>query len=291
MNPENSDRLGGLPRRFAKMTGAGNDFLVFQGRVSVGPREAETIRRLCRRGTSVGADGVLFVAPERTVGGPPRILADYYNADGGAARFCANGTRCAARFAFLQGEVEKEMIVATGWGLIGATIRADGDVTLRLPEAIELGASVDAFDPEGRLLESEATSLSVGVPHLVVFTAPEVEVETLDVEELGPPLRRHPELPDGANVTFVSVREGSRLSVRSYERGVEAETLSCGSGVVAAAVVAGARRGLEAPISVSTRSGSSLVVDFAWDGGVARDVTLTGDARLVFEGTLTDEAL
>lgn len=291
MSPEHSDRLGGLPRRFAKMTGAGNDFLVFQGRVSVGPREAETIRRLCRRGTSVGADGVLFVAPERTVGGPHRVLADYYNADGGAARFCANGTRCAARFAFLKGEAGRDMAVATGWGLIEAAIRPDGDVTLRLPEPIALGATLDAFDPEGRLLESEATSLSVGVPHLVVFTAPEVEVETLDVAALGPPLRRHPGLPDGANVTFVSVREGSRLAVRSYERGVEAETLSCGSGVVAAAVVAGARRGLQAPISVSTRSGTSLVVDFAWDGDAARDVSLTGEARLVFEATLTDESL
>ncbi|MEO6326671.1 MAG: diaminopimelate epimerase, partial [Thermoanaerobaculia bacterium] len=212
-------------------------------------------------------------------------------ADGGAARFCANGTRCAARFAFLKGEAEREMAVATGWGLIGAVIRADGDVTLRLPETIEPGPSLDTFDPEGRLLEPEAVSLSVGVPHLVVFTAPEVEVETLDVAALGPPLRRHPGLPDGANVNFVSVREGSRLSVRSYERGVEAETLSCGSGVVAAAVVAGLRRGLQPPIAISTRSGTSLVVDFVWDAGVARDVSLTGEARLVFEATLTDEAL
>ena len=102
---------------------------------------------------------------------------------------------------------------------------------------------------------------------------------------------RHPDLADGANVNFVSVRGGSRLSVRSYERGVEAETLSCGSGVVASAVVAGAERGQLAPVSVATRSGSALVVGFRLEGSLAHDVTLTGDARVVFEGLLKEEAL
>jgi diaminopimelate epimerase len=92
-------------------------------------------------------------------------------------------------------------------------------------------------------------------------------------------------------VNFVSVRGGSRLSVRSYERGVEAETLSCGSGVVASAVVAGAERGQLPPVSVATRSGSALVVDFRLEGSLAHDVTLTGDARVVFEGLLKEEAV
>lgn len=284
-------RLGGLPRQFTKMSGAGNDFLVFAEAISVGPREAETIRRLCRRGTSVGADGVLFVTSEKSGDGPPRIVADYFNADGGPARFCANGTRCAARFAFLRGQAGREMVVATGWGLIEATIRPDGNVTLLFPEAIAIGASLDAFDPEGRTLQPEATATTVGVPHLVVFTAEGVEVETLDVAALGPPLRRHPGLPEGANVNFVSVREGSRLSVRSYERGVEAETLSCGSGVVAAAVVSVARTSQQPPLSVATRSGSALVVDFTLEGNVARGVTLTGEARVVFEGSLNEESV
>ena len=92
--------VGGLPKRFTKMAGAGNDFLVFPGPANVGSREAATIRRLCRRGTGVGADGVLFVHREPEGG---RVVADYYNADGGSARFCANGTRCTARFARLTG--------------------------------------------------------------------------------------------------------------------------------------------------------------------------------------------
>lgn len=283
--------VGGLARLFWKMAGAGNDFLVFLGKPSVGPREAETIRRLCRRGTGVGADGVLFVSEKEGAGPRREVRVDYFNADGGAARFCANGTRCAARFAVLRGLADEELVAHTGWGAIGATVRPDGNVTLRLPEPVALGGSVATFDPEGRQVRPRAASLTVGVPHLVVFCADDVEVETLDVATLGPPLRRHPSLAEGANVSFVSVRGLSRLSVRSYERGVEAETLSCGSGVVASALVAGAERGQLPPVSVATRSGSALVVGFRLEGSLAHDVTLTGDARVVFEGLLKEEAV
>jgi diaminopimelate epimerase len=283
--------VGGLSRLFWKMAGAGNDFLVFSGTAAVGGREAETIRRLCRRGTGVGADGVLFVSEKEGAAPRREVRVDYFNADGGPARFCANGTRCAARFAVLRDMADAELVAWTGWGPIRATVRADGNVTLRLPEPIAVGGWVPTFDPDGRDVEPRAASLTVGVPHLVVFCAEGVEVETLDVGTLGPPLRRHPELPEGANVNFVSVRGGSRLSVRTFERGVEAETLSCGSGVVAAAVVAGAERGQLAPVSVATRSGSALVVDFRLEGSLAHDVTLTGDARLVYEGLLKEEAV
>jgi diaminopimelate epimerase len=287
-----SATIGGLSRSFWKMAGAGNDFLVFAGAPTVGAREAETIRRLCRRGTGVGADGVLFVTEKEAAGGPrPEVRVDYFNADGGRARFCANGTRCAARFAALRGVPTEDLVLYTGWGAIAARVRPDGNVTLFLPEPIAIGASVATFDPAGREVEPRAASLAVGVPHLVVFCAEGVEVETLDVATLGPPLRRHPDLPDGANVNFVSVRGGSRLSVRTFERGVEAETLSCGSGVVAAAVVAGAERGQMPPVSVATRSGSALVVGFRIEGSLAHEVTLTGDARVVYEGLLKEEAL
>jgi len=283
--------VGGLPRRFFKMCGAGNDFLVFPAKVEIGPREAETIRRLCRRGTGVGADGVLFVHPEETGDGPPRVVADYYNADGGTARFCANGTRCAARFAQLHSGVGNELVVSTGWGALGAVVRPDGSVTIALPEPVTIGPAVSSFDGEEKLLERTATSVTVGVPHLVVFAAGDVEVETLDVGALGPPLRRHPDLPEGANVNFASRRGTSRLSVRSYEHGVEAETLSCNSNVVTAAVVAAARNGDAPPLSVATRSGSALAVDFRLEGNVAHDVSLTGDACVVFEGVLSEEIL
>ncbi|MDL1952281.1 hypothetical protein FBQ97_21075, partial [Acidobacteria bacterium ACD] len=126
-------RVGGLPRTFTKMSGAGNDFLVFGRKLPVGPREAETIRRLCRRGTGIGADGVLFVS-RRERGAKLVVDLDYFNADGGPARFCANGTRCAARFAARAAGAEGPLTVMTGWGEIPAQVREDGNVTISLPE-------------------------------------------------------------------------------------------------------------------------------------------------------------
>ena len=134
--------LGVLPARFVKMSGAGNDFLVFAERVAVGAREAAAIRRVCDRRTGVGADGVLFVHTEDTGDGPPRIVADYYNADGGASRFCANGTRCAARLARVKLHTPPELVVQTGWGAVGARVWADGRVTLELPESVTPGRTL-----------------------------------------------------------------------------------------------------------------------------------------------------
>jgi diaminopimelate epimerase len=281
--------VGGLPRRFTKMSGAGNDFLVFDERVEVGPRETTTIRRLCERGRGVGADGVLFlfaVPGDGTV-----VVADYYNADGGPARFCANGTRCAARFGSLRMGTGPELTVRTGWGDVGATVRPGAEVTLRLPELVAMGEELPTFDPDEALLERTAVAVSVGVPHLVVFTSGRTGLDQIDLAPVAPRLRHHPALPDGANVHFVAPASRGRLAIRSWERGVERETLACGSGVVAAAVVASSRRGIAPPVTLQTRSGENLVVDFRLDGGVARDVTLTGDARVVFEGTLNEEVL
>jgi diaminopimelate epimerase len=282
-------RLGGLPRRFTKMSGAGNDFLVFEGGSVVGPREEETIRRLCERGNGVGADGVLFVGIVPGERGSV-VAADYHNADGGRARFCANGTRCAARFASLRLGAGAEMWVRTGWGDVGATVRAGGTVTLRLPEPVVPGETLATFDPGEELVEKSGVAVSVGVPHLVVFTSGRTALEGIDLAAVAPPLRRHPALPEGANVHLLAAAPGGGLAIRSWERGVEGETLSCGSGAVAAAVVAAAR-GFAPPVLLRTRSGWGLEVGFVLDGGVAREVTLSGDARIVFEGTLGDEAL
>ena len=131
--------FGALPHAFTKMSGAGNDFLVFGKRVDRGPRETEAIRRLCRRGTGVGADGVLFVFAKREGDPSSGIVADYVNADGSVGRFCGNGTRCAARYALLKGLTGPSLVVATGWGDVGATVRDDGSVALALPEPVGCG--------------------------------------------------------------------------------------------------------------------------------------------------------
>ena len=211
--------------------------MVFGARVEKGPREIEAIRRLCRRGTGVGADGVLFVFAEREGDPSSRIVADYLNADGSVGRFCGNGTRCAARFAVLRGLAGPSLVVATGWGSVGATVRADGTVALTLPEPVAVGRMVPSLDEAGRTLERDAFALVVGVPHVVAYVKADVDLDALDLSVLGPLHRRHPAVREGANANFVKVLSGSRIAVRTWERGVEAETLACGSGAVASAAV------------------------------------------------------
>ena len=272
-----------LPRRFTKMAGGGNDFLLFE---ADGRRLAEEDRArlalLCRRGLSVGADGVLFVARS----GPGRVRLDYFNADGGLASFCANGTRCAARYAVTRGLVAgEELEIETGWARIPARVGADG-VTLCLPPLPPSGAAVrisgDGLPPKG-------TPMCVGVPHLVVFVEPG-RLAGLPVARLAPPLRRHPDLPEGANVNFVEVTAPARLAVRTFERGVEGETLACGSGVVASAVVAAREGRVRPPVVCDTRSGVALTVGFTPSERGIADATLEGDAREIFAGELNEEA-
>ncbi|MDL2718468.1 MAG: diaminopimelate epimerase [Acidobacteriota bacterium] len=284
--PASSSPLGALPLAFTKMSGAGNDFLVFGERAPMGEKEIAAIRRLCRRGTGVGADGALFVTAERPGDASSRVVADYRNADGSVGRFCGNGTRCAARFAVLRGLARPACVVLTGWGAVGAEVSPSGSVMLALPEPIAAGRPIPSFDAAGRTLEPEAFALLVGVPHLVVFLKEGIALDTLDLSVLGPVHRHHPAMPEGANANFVKVLSPSRLALRTWERGVEAETLACGSGAVASAVASSLARGLAPPVSVATRSGETLEVGFTPDGEVARCVTLRGDARVVFEGTL-----
>ncbi|HEY3169618.1 MAG TPA: diaminopimelate epimerase, partial [Thermoanaerobaculia bacterium] len=248
-----------LPDRFVKMAGGGNDFLLFEadGR-KLSDADCRRIALVCRRGLSVGADGALFLSR----GGDGRIHLDYYNADGGLASFCANGTRCAARYAVTRRLVaDPELVLETGWGNIGA--RVDGEsVTLALKDVIAPGEpiSLDLESPERYStagLPPTGIPIHVGVPHLVVFVRS--DLAALPIESVGPPLRRHPLLPEGANVNFVRVAGPNRLDVRTWERGVEAETLSCGSGVVASALVASQRGHVELPVACATKSGVELV--------------------------------
>ena len=272
--------LGALPLSFTKMSGAGNAFLVFGEAVAVGETELAAIRKVCRRGTGVGADGVLFVARE----GRGRVRTDYYNADGSVGRFCGNGTRCVARYAVLKGLAGESLVVRTGWGDVPARVEGNR-VTLELPEPVAVGRIVPSLDETGAL-QRDAFALAAGVPHVIARPAPGVSVATLDLVRLGPPMRHHPAMREGANASVFEVSGKDRLRIRTFERGVEAETLACGSAVVATAVTACALGLVSPPVFLETRSGETLVVDFRWEGEVARGVTLAGDARVVFEGAL-----
>jgi diaminopimelate epimerase len=271
-----------LPNRFVKVAGGGNDFLLFEadGR-SLSAEDRRRLSLACRRGLSVGADGALFLSP----GANGHLRLDYFNADGGPASFCANGTRCAARYAARRGLVPGDPVLETGWGLISARVGESG-VTLRLPPLPPPEKEVRIF---GEGLPSTATPMRVGVPHLVVFV--EGDLAALPIERLAPPLRRHPDLPEGANVNFVRVEPGDRLVVRTFERGVEGETLACGSGVVASAVVAVKQGRASPPVVCATKSGVPFRVSFTPGEGPIGDAALTGDAREIFRGELTEEAL
>jgi diaminopimelate epimerase len=277
-----------IPERFVKMAGGGNDFLLFEadGR-ALSDEDRRCIARLCRRGLSVGADGALFLSG----GEDGRIHLDYYNADGGLASFCANGTRCAARYAVTRRlVVDQELVLETGWGNIGARV-SEESVTLALKDVLAPDEPI-LLDPQkpDRYpgLPSKGMPIHVGVPHLVIFVRD--DLATLPIERLGPPLRRHSLLPEGANVNFVRVAGPQRLEVRTWERGVEAETLSCGSGVVAAALVAALKGHAELPITCATKSGVDLVVNARREGDVFTAVRLMGDAREIYRAQMTEEA-
>jgi len=271
------------PLTFSKMAGGGNDFVIIDNRSGrVGDVE-ELTRRICTPHLSVGADGLILI--ENTARATFRMR--YLNADGSLADFCANGTRCAARFAFVNVIAPKRMTIETGAGIIGAEVSDGGHVTLSLPPPHSFVA--DRPLRVGNTVV-RGSSIMVGVPHYVLFLRDELWAQ--DIVPIGSALRRHPDLqPAGANINFVVVREPGSIEVRTYERGVEAETLSCGSGVVASAVTSALFGKTKSPVKVLTRSGITLEVSFALDGGVPRDVQLRGDARVVYRGTMTPETI
>lgn len=234
------------------MHGAGNDFLLVDANdaASLTVDLPALVPRLCDRRLGIGADGVLLLVPA----GEKEVRLVYWNADGSEAAFCANGTRCAARFAAVRWGWT-ELDVVTGHARVHAAISGP-DVTLYLPAPTALQPWRELDTPEGRW---RVRYLVLGVPHLVV----PVEWEDFwarPLAPLAPALRAHPSLPaGGANVNFVRCLSGE-LAVRSWERGIEGETLSCASGDAAAALVALAEGWLPAPAAVRTASGRVLRV-------------------------------
>ena len=269
--------------RFAKLHGAGNDFLVFDGGADPGLETSLplSITALCHRRFGLGADGVLLLLP----GAAGEVRLVYWNADGSTASFCANGTRCAARFAAERWGWD-ELLLHTGYAPIPARVRGT-QVTLELPAATVLSTWYSLPTAEG---EIRARLLLVGVPHLVV------PVDWPDFWDrphapLAPALRGHGDLPaGGANVNFVRVEPGGELGVRSWERGVEGETLSCGSGDVAAALTGIAERWCAVPATVRTASGRLLVVTPHGEPPACPSA-LCGPAEWVADGEVDQELL
>lgn len=265
------------------MAGAGNDFVVIDNRSGRVTDATELTRRVCTPHLSVGADGVILIesSPRAT------FRMRYLNADGSEADFCANGTRCAARFAFINVIAPRRMTIETPSGVIGAEVSEGGAVTLMLPTPLKSVASKPVQVGE-RIIQG--SFIMVGVPHYVIFLKDDLWSQ--EIHGLGRAIRQHPDLqPAGANVNFVVVRDEHSIEVRTYERGVEAETLACGSGVIASVATAALAGRVQSPVAVRTRSGITLEVTFAVAGGELSDVRLKGDARLVYRATFTGETV
>ncbi|HEY2679967.1 MAG TPA: diaminopimelate epimerase [Candidatus Udaeobacter sp.] len=263
--------------RFTKMNGAGNDFILFDNRTGSIALDRNQIAQLCDRHRGVGADGILLL--ENSTNGADFRMR-YFNADGGEAEMCGNGARCFARFANKVGGQKTKISFETPAGVISAELKGDL-VTLRMTEPTDLRLNVELAMADGNKTVHFVNS---GVPHVVILVA---KIDGPDVRGDGAAIRHHKIFaPNGTNVNFIEKRGPNKIAIRTYERGVEDETLACGTGIVASALIFAASENTDGPISVIARGGDELQVGFEKGGGRFRNVTLTGPAEFVFEGTI-----
>ncbi|MCB1086979.1 MAG: diaminopimelate epimerase [Verrucomicrobiae bacterium] len=265
---------------FWKMNGAGNDFVVLDNRDGSLQLTRDQIARLCHRQRGVGADGLLAVEPAEQ-GADFRMR--YYNADGGEAEMCGNGARCFAKYARSL-DASKAAAEKISFETIAGVIKAEFDgenIRIELSEPFDLELDTD-LAVDGELLS--VNSVNTGVPHAVVFVE---DLEEVDVRRLGSAIRHHSHFsPAGTNANFVQVLGPDHIAIRTYERGVEDETLACGTGMVACAIVHFELNEGERPIRVQVRGGETLEVTFRKTrDGDFKDVTLLGPAEFTYQGT------
>ena len=256
---------------FTKMSGAGNDFVLIEAPKKKFSRSWPAVARtLCARSKSIGADGLLVVWRRG-----PRL--EYYNADGSRA-FCGNGSRCAAWWMFTRGWIRQDFRLRSSQGAIIGRVIGKEQVRIRMPSPsnIRLGLALKAL---GRVYR--AAAIDTGVPHAVVAVR---SLDDFPVVDVGRALRNHRAFaPKGANVNFVSVGPDS-VRLRTYERGVEDETLACGTGAAAAALIANAWSKRASPVRIVARGGVLLVRFQRFKNGALGDVWLEGPAQIIFEG-------
>jgi diaminopimelate epimerase len=263
---------------FWKMQGSGNDFIIIDHRLL---RLAENdrivlVKKLCAPKFGVGADGLIFIESSNR----ENFRWRFFNADGSEAEMCGNGGRCAARFAFLNGIAPEKMAFETLAGVIHAEVHGRRvKLELSQPHSLRLNLAIP-------LATQSWTGhfINTGVPHVVV---PVADLAAVPVTEVGRAVRFHPLFqPAGTNVNFVQVTGPQELRVRTYERGVEDETLACGTGSVAAALIASRLQALPSPIAVHPSSGETLLIYFENQDGNFRSVFLEGEAAVVFQGEI-----
>ncbi len=264
--------------RFTKMVAAGNDFAVIDERAAAQTQRYTALARaICGRKYGAGADGLLVIGSSRKADVRMRI----FNADGSEAPMCGNGARCAALYEGGRRKAEggrKIIALETRAGIIQSVVGKD-NVKVRLtdPRGLKLDMPISV---NGRKLK--VNFVDTGVPHVVILVE---GLDSIDAAGLGRDIRYHGAFaPRGANVNFVEVRERSLIAVRTYERGVEDETLACGTGSTASALIFGSKAGASSPVSVLTKGGEILSVYFERRGGSFENVWLEGMPRIVYKG-------
>jgi len=240
----------------------------------------EFARKVCQRRVSVGADGLIFIEPSEKADFKWR----FFNADGSEAEMCGNGGRCAARFAHGKGIAGSSLTFETIAGILAAQV--DGKtVKLEMTKPFDLRLD-EVILIEGK--DHRVSRVNTGVPHVVLFVE---DLEGLDIVPTGRTLRYHPHFaPKGTNANFVRVENRSQLSVRTYERGVEDETLACGTGTVASALIAAFKGFVQSPVSVGTRGGEVLRVHFEIEGREVKKVFFEGAVHMIYEAEMWEEA-
>ena len=278
---------------FTKLSGAGNDFILFDNKIN--PEfglSSDKIREICDRRNGIGADGVIIISDL------PGYSFDmkYFNADGSSGSLCGNGARCAIKYGEISGRVNAELtqFKANGKDYSGQ-ILANGQIKFYLnpPKKIKHNFKIKAA---GQLITASYTD--TGSPHVVINVNDILEnplkpdsfyknIDYLPVFEIGREIRYSPEFaPEGTNVNFIENENGT-IKIRTYERGVENETLACGTGSVAAALIVYGTGNLNPPIRLKVKSGEILQVDFGTDSGNFKNLSLTGPAEVIYNGELS----
>jgi diaminopimelate epimerase len=268
---------------FEKLHGNGNDFVLideFARTVVPEGMKAEFARLYCDRRFGIGGDGVLFLSKGRSGDLGMRL----FQPDGSEAEMCGNGVRCLAKYAVDRGYADGAFVVETGAGPVPVEASCDEDgafeATIGMPEPAFDRPGIPALG-EGEYLEQiggrEVRAANTGVPHAVVFVD---DLDGVDLEAVAPVIRHHPSFPEGANVNFVQVTGPAAIRVRTFERGVEAETLSCGTGATASAAIAHRFGLVGATVEVETTGGPLTIA-------LGNSTTMTGPAETVFSGVIT----
>lgn len=248
--------------KFTKITASGNDFIVIDNRKRVFPLENKKfIQKLCAIHTGIGADGILLLEKSRKANFKMRI----FNPDGGEPDMCGNGARCIGLYAWKLGLIYRRFTIETRAGIIKGEIFLKGNIKIYLNE------------PKDIRVSKKIHTINTGVPHAIIYTP---NINKVNVEKAGRTIRWSKLFqPEGTNVDFVQIIGKNRISARTYERGVEGETLACGTGVMASAIISSLVYKLKSPVYVETKSGDTLIVN-------TKEVSLTGPVRIVFSGNM-----